>query len=122
MSISSPQGHVLVHLDIARSVEQIGDEEALRGMLPMLQEMLDRDLPRIQQCFDQQDVRGASAMLHSLKGCLPIFCAPALCEHVAQVEQMGKTGSGPEVGQAFALLSPKLQQLQQEVALYLVQN
>ena len=119
MSITSPHGHVLVHLDIARAVEQIGDEDALRGMLPMLQEMLDRDLPRIQQCFDQEDVRGANPMLHSLKGCLPIFCAPALCAHVAQVEQMTNTGVGPEVGEAFALLSPKLQQLQQEVALYL---
>lgn len=119
MSITSPNGQVLVHLDIARAVEQIGDEDALRGMLPMLQEMLDRDLPRIQQCFDQQDVRGANPMLHSLKGCLPIFCAPALCDHVAQVEQMTKTGVGPEVGEAFALLSPKLQQLQQEVAFYL---
>lgn len=119
MSITSPHGHVLVHLDIARAVEQIGDEDALRGMLPMLQEMLDRDLPRIQQCFDQQDVRGANPMLHSLKGCLPIFCAPALCDHVAQVEQMTKAGVGPEVGEAFALLSPKLQQLQQEVAFYL---
>ena len=119
MSITSPHGQVLVYLDIARAVEQIGDEDALRGMLPMLQEMLDRDLPRIQQCFDQQDVRGANPMLHSLKGCLPIFCAPALSDHVAQVEQMTKTGVGPEVGEAFALLSPKLQQLQQEVALYL---
>ena len=119
MSITSPHGQVLVYLDIARAVEQIGDEDALRGMLPMLQEMLDRDLPRIQQCFDQEDVRGANPMLHSLKGCLPIFCAPALCDHVAQVEQMTKTGVGPEVGEAFALLSPKLQQLQQEVAFYL---
>ena len=119
MSITSPHGHVLVRLDIARAVEQIGDEDALRGILPMLQEMLDRALPRIQQCFDQQDVRGANPMLHSLKGCLPIFCAPALCDHVAQVEQMTKAGVGPEVGEAFALLSPKLQQLQQEVAFYL---
>ena len=119
MSITSPGEPVRVSLDIARALEQVGDEQALRGMLPMLQEMLDRDLPRIQQCFDQQDVRGANPMLHSLKGCLPIFCAPALCDHVAQVEQMTKAGVGPEVGEAFALLSPKLQQLQQEVAFYL---
>jgi HPt (histidine-containing phosphotransfer) domain-containing protein len=121
MSTTSPQGQVLVHLDIARALQQIGDDEALRGMLPMLQEMLERDLALIQQRLDDQDVRGANPMLHTLKGCLPIFCTPALCDHVAQVEQMSKAGVGLEVGEAFSLLSPKLRQLQLEVALYLAQ-
>lgn len=121
MSTTLPQGQVLVHLDIARALEQIGDEEALRGMLPMLQEMLERDLPLIGQRLADQDVRGANPLLHSLKGCLPIFCTPALCEQMAAVEQMSKTGNGPEVGEAFAALSPKLQLLQQEVALYMAQ-
>ena len=121
MSTTLPQGQVLVHLDIARALEQIGDEEALRGMLPMLQEMLERDLPLIVQRLADQDVRGANTLLHSLKGCLPIFCTPALCEQMAAVEQMSKTGNGPEVGEAFAALSPKLQLLQQEVALYMAQ-
>lgn len=121
MSTTSPAGQVLVHLDIARALDQIGDEQALRGMLPMLQELLERDLPQITQLLADQDVRGANPLLHSLKGCLPIFCAPALCEHLAQVEQMSKTGEGPEVGEAFAQLRPKLQLLQQEVALYMAQ-
>lgn len=121
MSTTSPPGQVLVHLDIARSLEQIGDEGALRGMLPMLQEMLDRDLPLIQQSLADQDARVANSLLHSLKGCLPIFCTPALCEHMAMVEQMSKTGAGPEVGEAFAALRPKLECLQREVALYLAQ-
>ena len=121
MSTNSVQGQILVHLDIARAVEQIGDEDALRGMLPMLQEMLERDLPLIQQRLAEQDVPGANTMLHSLKGCLPIFCAPALCDQVAQVEQMSKLGGGPEVSEAFSALSPKLHQLQQEVAHYLAQ-
>lgn len=119
MSTTSPQSPVLVHLDIARAVQQIGDEASMRNMLPMLQEMLERDLPLIQQHLADQDVRGANPLLHSLKGCLPIFCSPSLCDHVAQVEQMSKAGVGPEVGEAFAVLGPKLQQLQQEVELYL---
>jgi len=122
MSMISPQGQLLVYLDIARALQQIGDEDALRGMLPMLQEMLERDLPLIQQRLAESDVRGANPMLHSLKGCLPIFCTPALCELVAEVEHMSKTGVGPEVGEAFAVLGPKLQQLQQEVAVYLGQS
>ena len=116
---ASPPGQVLVHLDIARALEQIGDEAALRGMLPMLQELLERDLPLIQQRLVDMDVRGANQLLHSLKGCLPIFCTPSLCEHLAEVELMSKAGVGLEVGAAFAELSPKLQALQLEVAYYL---
>jgi HPt (histidine-containing phosphotransfer) domain-containing protein len=119
MSTTLPQGQVLVHLDIARALEQIGDEQALRGMLPMLQEMLERDLPLIVQRLADQDVRGANTLLHSLKGCLPIFSTPALCEQMAAVEQMSKTGTDPHVGEAFAALHPKLELLQQEVALYM---
>lgn len=121
MSTTSPQGQVLVHLDVARAIEQIGDEAALRGMLPLLQEMLERDLPQIVQRLADQDVRGANSLLHSLKGCLPIFCTAALCQQLAAVEQMSKTGAAPEVGEAFAALNPKLEILQQEVALYLAQ-
>ncbi|MEO7105766.1 MAG: Hpt domain-containing protein [Rhodoferax sp.] len=121
MSITSSQGKALVQLDIARGLEQIGSEAALRNMLPMLQEMLERDLPLIQQRLAVQDVRGANSLLHSLKGCLPIFCAPALCDHLAQVEQMSKTCVSPEVDVAYANLSPKLQELRREVVQYLAQ-
>ena len=121
MSTTSPQGQVWEFLDVARALEQIGDEQALRGMLPMLQELLDRDLPQITQMLAHQDVRGANPLLHSLKGCLPIFCGPVLCEQLARVELMSKTGVGTEVGEAFNDLRPKLLVLQQEVALYLAQ-
>jgi len=121
MSTTSPGVPVLVHLDIARALEQIGDEQALRGMLPMLQELLERDLPQIAQLLDQQDVRGANPLLHALKGCLPIFCTPALCAQLAQVEQMSKAGTAAEVGTAFIALHPQLERLRQEVALYLAQ-
>lgn len=119
MATTSSDGQVRVHLDITLALEQVGDEAALRGMLPMLQELLERDLPRITQLLADQDVRGANPLLHSFKGCLPIFCAPALCEHMAQVEQMSKKGEGAQVGEAFGLLLPKLQDLQKEVTQYL---
>ena len=69
MSQSSPGGPAWVHLDIERALEQIGDEQALKGMLPMLQDMLERDLPQIETFLASQDVRGANPLLHSLKGC-----------------------------------------------------
>jgi HPt (histidine-containing phosphotransfer) domain-containing protein len=119
MATTSPDGQVRVQLDIARALEQIGDETAMRGMLPMLQELLERDVPKITQLLAGHDVRGANPLLHSLKGCLPIFCVPALCEHLALVEHMSKAGEYPEVGEAYGLLLPKLQELQKEVTQYL---
>ncbi len=122
MSTTSPHGQAWVYLDIARAVEQIGSVESLRSMLPMLQELLERDLPQIEQFLAAGDVRSANPLLHSLKGCMPIFCAPALCEHLAQVEQLSKAGGSTEVGEAYARLSPSLQSLQTEVAQYLAQD
>jgi hypothetical protein len=121
MSITSPSEPKWVYLDIARALEQIGDEQAMRGMLPMLQELLENDLPRIVQFLAEQDVPGANRLLHSIKGCMPIFCGPALCEQLAGVEFMSKSGGSAEVSEAFALLHPKLLGLQREVAHYLAQ-
>jgi HPt (histidine-containing phosphotransfer) domain-containing protein len=119
MPMTSANGQTWVYLDPARALEQIGDVQALRSMLPMLQELLDRDLPQITLLLAAGDVRGANPLLHSFKGCMPIFCAPVLCEQLAQVEHLSKTGGSAEVGVAFAALSPKLNQLQDEVAQYL---
>lgn len=122
MSTTSPHGQTWVYLDIARAVEQVGTMESLRNMMPMLQEFLERDLPQIEHFLANGDVRSANPLLHSLKGCMPIFCAPALCEHLADVEKLSKAGGSTEVAGAYAQLRPKLQQLQQEVALYLSQS
>lgn len=119
MSMTSANGQSWVYLDIARALEQIGDEQAMRGMLPMLQELLERDLPQIRQSLATGDARAANPLLHSLKGCMPIFCAPALCEQLASVEHMSKTEDGVAVGLVFAELDPKLELLQSEIAQYL---
>jgi HPt (histidine-containing phosphotransfer) domain-containing protein len=119
MSMTSANGQSWVYLDIALALQQIGDEQAMRSMLPMLQELLERDLPQIRQSIASGDPRGANPLLHSLKGCMPIFCAPTLCTQLAYVEQISKTGDGAEVGAAFAELDPKLGHLQSEIAQYL---
>ncbi len=119
MTSPSANGQTWVYLDIPRALEQVGDEQALQNMMPMLQEMLERDLPLIAQSLANGDVRGANPLLHSLKGCLPIFCEPTLCTHLAQVEQLSKAGGSAEVNEAYATLGPKLLGLQQEVTQYL---
>jgi HPt (histidine-containing phosphotransfer) domain-containing protein len=115
MTTTSPDGHNAMYLDIDRALEQIGDVSALHEMLDMLQDTLDRDVPQIDALLSQQDVASANRLLHSLKGFIPIFCVDALCDHVAQVEILSKTGSADEVGRAYAPLVPKLQQLQTEI-------
>jgi len=121
MVSTSADGQAWVYLDIARALDQVGDEQALRGMMPMLQELLARDLPQIDRLLADGDVRGANPLLHSLKGCLPIFCAQTLCEHLARVEQLSKAGGAVEVRTAYSELSPKLHALLQEVVSCLAQ-
>ena len=119
MSNPSTQSQPWAYLDPARALEQIGDAQTVRSMLPMLQELLMRDVPQIGHLLEGGDVRGANTLLHSLKGCMPIFCAPALCEELASVEHMSKAGGSGDVGTAFSMLQPKLNHLLDEVARYL---
>lgn len=119
MSTTFPDRHAPRFLDVERALAQIGEVSALHEMLGMLQTSLDRDIPQVAQFLVAQDVGAANRLLHSLKGFLPIFCVDALCDHVEQVEMMSKTQGSAEVGQAYALLAPKLQQLQSEIAQYL---
>lgn len=108
-----------IYLDPERALEQIGDSTALHEMLGMLQATLERDVGQISLCLASQNVGAANRLLHSLKGFIPIFCVDALCEHVAQVEQISKSGNAAEVAKAYALLSPKLVQLQAEINVHL---
>lgn len=119
MSSSNSTAGAWVYLDPVHALEQIGDPQALRNMLPMLQEQLERDVPRIDQFISAGDRGGANPLLHSLKGCMPIFCAASLCEELAHVEHMTKPGASGEVQVAYTALRPKLLALQDEVANFL---
>ena len=119
MSITSTNGQTPAYLDVERALEQIGDLPALHDMLDMLQVSLTRDIPQIERLLAQDNVLLANRMLHALKGFIPIFCTDELCDQVAAIELLSKTGSAQEVGVAFALLSPKLEQLQSEIDTHL---
>jgi len=108
-----------VYLDIALALDQIGDLQDVHGMLTMLEESLARDIPRIAQLLDAGDVVGANLLLHPLKGIIPIFCVPAMCEHVAQVEVLSKDRNSVSVKPAYAELQPELNVLLAEVTQYL---
>lgn len=108
-----------VYLDTDLALEQIGDAQAVHGMLTMLEETLQRDVPRIAELLAEHDVVGANRLLHPLKGFLPIFCRSELCEHVAQVEMLSKDAHSQSVGPAYQDLMPELYILLTEVSAYL---
>jgi HPt (histidine-containing phosphotransfer) domain-containing protein len=107
------------YLDVALALEQIGDAQAMQGMLSMLEESLARDVPRVAQLLEDGDVRAANRLLHGLKGFIPIFCVDSLCKHVTKVEEFSKTADAVSVSQVYADLMPELEQLQAEVVAYL---
>jgi HPt (histidine-containing phosphotransfer) domain-containing protein len=106
-------------LDVSLALEQIGDLQAMQGMLSMLEESLARDVPRIEQLLEEGDVKAANRVLHGLKGFIPIFCVESLCKHVARVEELSKTADAVSVSQVYADLMPELETLQSEVVGYL---
>nr|WP_315463905.1 Hpt domain-containing protein [uncultured Rhodoferax sp.] len=119
MSADPSHGAGYRYLNIAGALEQIGDEGALREMLPMVLDSLQRDVPAISDLLAKGDVLGANHLLHPLKGFIPIFCEAALCERVGVVEHMSKKEDASTVAAAYALLEPDLRTFEREVAQYL---
>lgn len=103
------------YLDFDRALEKMGDLPALTDLLGMLQVSLMRDIPQIEVLLKQDNVLLANRMLHALKGFIPIFCGDTLCDEVAAVELLSRTGSAAEVALAYAPLRSKLGLLRQDV-------
>lgn len=108
-----------VYLDVELALEQIGDTDAMHGMLVMLQESLTRDIPQIAAFLQSGDIAQANRLLHALKGFVPIFCRRELCDHVVLVEGLSKDSSSTTAGPAFLALRPQLDQLLLDVTGYL---
>jgi HPt (histidine-containing phosphotransfer) domain-containing protein len=109
-----------IYLDTDLALSQIGDVEAMNGMLVMLQETLEKDLPLIDNFLRAGDVANANRLLHSLKGFVPIFSGPELCAHVVLVEGMSKDSQSTTAAPAYLALKPQLEQLLAEVRAHLL--
>ncbi|OYT94016.1 MAG: hypothetical protein CFE43_01370 [Burkholderiales bacterium PBB3] len=107
------------HLDLPSALSKIGEESALRDMLGMLADLLAQDVPKIQSVMSTQDWSVASRLLHSIKGCMPIFCTPPICDQLAAVELHAKKGEADLAQQGFATLVPAIKALELEIQHYL---
>ncbi len=107
------------YLDAVRGVSMMGSDTSLRKILSTVHASMSASLPDITQALAQADVPRANALLHAMKGYLPIFAADALANEVAEVEFLSKTGTADVVAPRYALLAPKLAQLQDEIGRYL---
>ena len=110
------------HLDIATALQRIGDAQALRDMLSMMAELLAADVPKITACVQTGDLGQASELLHSLKGCVPIFCALPICTLLIQAERSASSGDQRKVDADHRDLGPALDQLGDEIARYLMRT
>ena len=107
------------HLDLPSALNKIGEASAVRDLLVMLADLLARDVPQIQRAVLDQDTAVAARLLHSLKGCMPIFCTAPICDLIALAESHAKQGQSDRVQQAYVVLGPAFADLSQEIALEL---
>lgn len=108
-------GNTGPHLDLPSALSKIGEESAVREMLGMLADLLAQDVLKIQQALLHQDTAVAGRLLHSLKGCMPIFCNAPICDQVALVERHAKHGEVDLAQEAYDALGPSLADLALEI-------
>ena len=119
MSSALPPSSSFVHLNIALSLANVGDEYALRDMLVMLHDVLSKDTPQIALHMEEGDFPAAQHLLHALKGCIPIFCTQGLCDELIAVELLSKSPTPEASLSAYVSLRQKLEALHSEIGAHL---
>lgn len=106
-------------LDLAKGVGMMGSADALKRILATVATSMAQSLPQIDAALQAGDVPSADALLHALKGYMPIFAADALAEQVTRVEKIAKTAPIDVVAPLYAELAPQLRALLAEVQAHL---
>ena len=106
-------------LDIALGLDMVGDEQSLQELLDMAEQGLTRDIPAIALHLQQDNAKGANALLHAIKGFAPIFCTAHVVQLIGSVELLSKTAAAREIAPHYAQLAPVLTQLRDEICVYL---
>lgn len=105
-------------LNLKSASEILRTEADLRHMLGMVASTLGDQIAEIEAALARDDVKGAHAVVHQLKGFLPVFCTASLADELAA---LSREGSAQEVGPQFARVQPMLVQFDAEVKAWLAQ-
>ena len=99
----------------AHAVEAVGGADMVAALLPVLAQTLRQDALRLDAaCADAQWV-AAVAVLHGLKGVLPLFCAPEMAQRIIDLEAVCKAGAGDAARAAWPVLRADMLDLHEEV-------
>ena len=76
----------------AQALKSVGDAEVVDALLPVLLQTLDDDVGRLDAAFEVRQLAAARAVLHGLKGVLPMFCSEELARQIVELEVLSKAG------------------------------
>jgi putative intracellular protease/amidase len=69
----------------AQALKSVGDAEVVDALLPVLLQTLDDDVGRLDAAFEVRQLAAARAVLHGLKGVLPMFCSDELARQIVEL-------------------------------------
>ena len=99
----------------ALALNTVGDADVVDALLPVLLQTLDDDVGRLDAAFENQQLPTACAVLHGLKGVLPMFCSAELAAQIVALELLSKSGAGHAACADWPALRANLLLLREEV-------
>ncbi len=104
-------------IDYEAALGHLDDQVLVDDMLLMLSQSLPADWRAFEQHLSQDNQADAAALIHQLKGVLPLFASEAMSASIYQVDQVLKVvGSLKEAASAIAILRHHMTLLLQELA------
>lgn len=106
-------------LDVARALDMLGEEEAVRRILATALVVLRDEVPRMRELMQARDVAGVNRILHTIKGMVPVFCGDELVVQVAAAERMSQSATAQAFAPVHAEVDEALARLLRDIAAYL---
>ena len=91
----------------------------VRHVLSTIESTLQAQITDLSRLIEHGDVRAAHAILHQLKGLLPVICSAAMAAQLTETAQLSRHASAAELLHSYALLRPTLHRFARELADYL---
>jgi len=99
----------------AQALEAVGEADVVDALMPVLMQTLDDDVLRLNAAFEARLLPAACAVLHGLKGVLPMFCSAELAAQTVALEAQCKAGVGDAACAHWPGLRANLLLLREEV-------